>query len=106
MELISKELYHAGFGTLNVGESTAGRDISEEIKEQMLKDHPDWFEVAGEEAAEKKEDEQMLKDHPDWFEVAGEEAAEKKEDELKIETPEDSLVIETPEAKMDKPRKK
>jgi hypothetical protein len=82
MELISKELYHAGFGTLNVGESTAGRDISEEIKEQMLKDHPDWFEVAGEEAAEKKED------------------------ELKIETPEDSLVIETPEAKMDKPRKK
>lgn len=74
MELISKELYHAGFGTLAVGESTEGRDIPEEIKEQMLKDHPEWFEVAG----------------------ASVQA------ELVIETPEDSLTITNGEAKLAK----
>lgn len=75
MELIAKELYHASFGTLNVGESTAGREVSEELKAQILEDHPEWFEV-----------------------VEG-------EDEVVVETPEEKLEVETPEAKMEKTSK-
>lgn len=79
MELLVKELFHGGFGTLNVGETTAGRDISEEMKLQLIKDHPEWFEVVEDEAPA---------------------------DKVVVSTPEDSLVIETPEAKMPKSRKK
>lgn len=77
MELLVKELFHGGFGTLTVGETTEGKDISEEMKLQLLTDHPEWFEVIGEVSAEEKE-------------------------ELPIQTPEDSLGIETPEAKLTK----
>lgn len=45
MELIAKVLYHAGFGTLEVGESTSKYEVPEETKKQMLEDHPEWFEV-------------------------------------------------------------
>ncbi len=80
MELIAKELYHGGFGTLHVGESTEGKDISEEMKQQMLADHPEVFE-----------------------QVSGKAAVKSIEN---AQTPEDSLVIETGEAKIAKSTRK
>ena len=73
--------YHAGFGSLNEGDTTADFEISEEIKAQMLDDHPEWFEVC-----EGKVPEKVV--------------------EAVIDTPEDVLTIETPEGKMPKTRKK
>lgn len=77
MELRSKVIYHCSYGTLEVGDTTAGVAFSEEEKQKLLDTFPDWFEV-----------------------IQPTKAVET------FSTPEDSLVIETPEAKAPKSRKK
>lgn len=47
MELVAKELYHASFGTLVVGQSTEGLELSEDLKKQLVEDHPEMFDIVG-----------------------------------------------------------
>jgi hypothetical protein len=85
MELKSNVDYYSHFCTLKIGKTTIGKGLTEEEKQRMLKDFPDWFEV--------------IKGTETQPEIP-------VEKELVVETPEDGLVIETPEVKIGKSRKK
>lgn len=49
MELRAKVPYHTSFGSLFPGDSTEGKDLPEEKKQQMLADFPGWFDLIEEE---------------------------------------------------------
>ena len=88
MELIAKGDYHSGLCSLYAGMSTDQFSLPEEVKAQMLADHPDLFEVVG--AAS----------------TSPAQADESEEEEDNKESGDEGVEVTHQEAKMPKMRKK